>query len=170
MNYRFEHRDQVYEISLERQGEGYRALIEGQSYFLEVIDSQPGQVSLRLDNGGAGGQTFTLYWADKGGDKWVAVNGCTYCLSRPRPKQAHPVSETGEEQVRAPMPAQVRLLQVAEGERVEKGQSLLLLEAMKMEIRVKAPASGTVTRLLVTNGQAVEKEQVLAEVAPDKGE
>jgi biotin carboxyl carrier protein len=127
-------------------------------------------VSLRLADGQAAGKPITLYWAEKGGDRWVAVNGCTYRLSRPRPHQARPASETGEEQVRAPMPAQVRMLQVAEGERVEKGQSLLLLEAMKMEIRVKAPASGTVTRLLVENGQAVEKEQVLAEVTPDKGE
>jgi acetyl-CoA/propionyl-CoA carboxylase biotin carboxyl carrier protein len=70
----------------------------------------------------------------------------------------------GGQAVRAPMPAQVRAVQVAEGDEVEKGQTLLLLEAMKMEIRVKAPGAGRVARLLVTSGQSVEKEQLLAEL------
>jgi len=62
------------------------------------------------------------------------------------------------------MPAQVRAVQVAEGERVEKGATLLLLEAMKMEIRVRAPAAGRVARLLAAEGQAVEKDQLLVEM------
>jgi biotin carboxyl carrier protein len=66
------------------------------------------------------------------------------------------------------MPAQVRAVQVEEGEKVEKGQTLLLLEAMKMEIRIKAPASGSVKRLLVEAGQTVEKDQLLAEVLPNR--
>jgi biotin carboxyl carrier protein len=66
------------------------------------------------------------------------------------------------------MPAQVRAVQVAEGEQVEKGQTLLLLEAMKMEIRVRAPGAGRVARLLVSPGQAVEKEQVLVEVREEE--
>ena len=64
------------------------------------------------------------------------------------------------------MPAQVREVQVAAGERVEKGQTLLLLEAMKMEIRIKAPTGGLVKKLLVSSGQSVDKEQLLVEIAP----
>ena len=47
---------------------------------------------------------------------------------------------------------------------VEKGQTLLLLEAMKMEIRVSAPRAGQVSRLLVREGQTVQKDQVLVEI------
>jgi 3-methylcrotonyl-CoA carboxylase alpha subunit len=62
------------------------------------------------------------------------------------------------------MPAQVRAVDVGEGERVEKGQTLLLLEAMKMEIRIRAPRAGHIRRLLVTTGQTVDKEELLAEI------
>jgi len=55
-------------------------------------------------------------------------------------------------------------VQAAAGKQVEKGEPLLLLEAMKMEIQIKAPAAGRVRQILVTEGQTVEKDQVLAEI------
>jgi len=66
--------------------------------------------------------------------------------------------------VRSPMPAQVRAVQIAEGELVEKGQTLMLLEAMKMEIQVKAPLDGRIVRLLAVDGQSVDKDQLLVEI------
>jgi biotin carboxyl carrier protein len=63
------------------------------------------------------------------------------------------------------MPAQVRSVEVYEGEQVEKGQVLLLLEAMKMEIRIQAPRAGKVVKLSVGEGQPVERDQVLAIVS-----
>ncbi len=163
MLYRFEVRGQLHEISLERQGSGYRASVDGQPYELEVLDDQPGQVSLRFD-----GRPLTLYWAADGVDKWVSLNGCTYRLERPTPRGARASGDTGAGQVvRSPMPAQVRAVQVEVGEAVQQGQTLLLLEAMKMEIRIKAPAAGTVARLLVKTGDTVEKDQVLAEIGEE---
>ena len=166
MRYRFQAGERVYEIEVERvggnqqQANGYQAVIDGQRYAFEVIDSQPGTLSLRLD-----GRPVTVYWAAEGGGQWLSADGCTYRLERTKPKAARSGGETGTgEAIRAPMPAQVRAVQVAEGEQVEKGQTLLLLEAMKMEIRVRAPAAGRVTRLLAAEGQAVEKEQVLVEM------
>jgi 3-methylcrotonyl-CoA carboxylase alpha subunit len=64
----------------------------------------------------------------------------------------------------APMPGQVRALNVSEGEPVTKGQTLLVLEAMKMEIRVQAPQDGVVKTLFVKPGQTVEREQLLIEI------
>jgi pyruvate carboxylase subunit B len=62
------------------------------------------------------------------------------------------------------MPGQVRAVNVQAGDPVTKGQTLLLLEAMKMEIRVQAPMDGVVKRLIVKQGQTVEREQVLIEI------
>ncbi len=161
MQYRFQSGNQVYEISIERQGEVFQATVDGQSYPVELLDAQPGQLSLRF-----AGRPVTLYWAADGSQKWVSLNGCAYRLDKPIPRAAHSTAEPGGGQaVRSPMPAQVRAVQVEEGSPVEKGQTLLLLEAMKMEIRVKAPAAGQVKRLLVSAGQTVEKDQLLAEVS-----
>jgi pyruvate carboxylase subunit B len=47
---------------------------------------------------------------------------------------------------------------------VTKGQTLLVLEAMKMEIRIQAPRDGIVVELLVKAGQTVEREQILVKM------
>lgn len=164
MQYRYQVGDQVFEIALERKGEGYQAVIDGQKYDVEVLAAQSGQLTLRV-----AGRPVTLYTAEDGPARWISVTGCTYRLAKPTPRTVRQATETsGGESVRAPMPAQVRAVQVTPGEVVEKGQTLLLLEAMKMEIRVRAPIAGKVSRLLVSNGQAVEKEQALVELAPDE--
>jgi acetyl/propionyl-CoA carboxylase alpha subunit len=67
--------------------------------------------------------------------------------------------------VRAPMPGQVRAVQSAAGQSVQKGDTLLILEAMKMEIRIQAAKDGIVASIAVSVGEQVEKEQVLAEIA-----
>jgi acetyl/propionyl-CoA carboxylase alpha subunit len=63
--------------------------------------------------------------------------------------------------LRAPMPGLLRQLLVTEGQRVSKGEPLLVLEAMKMENMLKAPADLTVAKILIEPGVAVEKNQVL---------
>src|SRR5512142_807186 len=104
MIYRFQSGSQVYEITIERQGEVFQATVDGQSYPVELLDAQPGQISLRF-----AGRPVTLYWAAAGGQKWVSLNGCAYRLEKPVPRAAHAAAEPGGGQaVRAPMPAQVR--------------------------------------------------------------
>jgi biotin carboxyl carrier protein len=58
----------------------------------------------------------------------------------------------------------VREVLVAEGDTVQRGQTLVILEAMKMEIRVAAPGDGQVRRLLVRQGDVVERGQRLVEI------
>jgi propionyl-CoA carboxylase alpha chain len=68
----------------------------------------------------------------------------------------------------APMPGSVLRVAVAEGERVDAGQLMFTLEAMKMEHPVHAPAAGTVTAVRVATGTQVEAGAVLAVVTPDE--
>lgn len=53
-------------------------------------------------------------------------------------------------------------VEVEVGQRVEEGDTLIILESMKMEIPVEAPATGTVAELLVAPEEAVEEDQVVA--------
>lgn len=66
----------------------------------------------------------------------------------------------------APMPGKVTRLLVAVGDRVEKGQALAVLEAMKMESRFEAPRDGTVTAVHVREGDQVEEGAVLLDLQP----
>jgi biotin carboxyl carrier protein len=161
MIYRFQSRGEIHEIRLERSPEGYCAQVDGKSYQLEVMDSQPGMISMKF-----AGRPATIHWAAaEGGQKWVSLKGCTYLLEKPVSASArHSSHRSAENLVRSPMPAQVRAIEVAVGDSVKKGQTLILLEAMKMEIRLQAPQPGRITSLKVEPGQNVNRDQELLEI------
>lgn len=68
-------------------------------------------------------------------------------------------------EIKAPMPGLVLEIAVKEGQEVNEGDKLLILEAMKMENSIMIHANATIKRIAVTAGQAVEKGQVLIELA-----
>ena len=55
-------------------------------------------------------------------------------------------------------------LHVAEGEAVEEGQELFIMEVMKMEVPYEAPASGTITKLHIQEGDVVEEDDIALEI------
>ncbi|UUU37202.1 acetyl-CoA carboxylase biotin carboxylase subunit [Streptomyces sp. CA-210063] len=75
-------------------------------------------------------------------------------------------AHAGADSLTAPMPGTVTVVKVAVGDEVAAGQSLLVVEAMKMEHVVSAPHAGTVTELDVMPGTTVAMDQVLAVVEP----
>lgn len=66
-----------------------------------------------------------------------------------------------EKSLRAPLAGVVTKVLATEGEKVEAGQTLLVLEAMKMETEITAPAAGTVAEIAVAAGDSVQGGQVL---------
>jgi biotin carboxyl carrier protein len=175
MKYRYQAGDTVYEVLLERRGELYRATVNGEAYDVEVVDAQPGALTLRfagssvtpVEGTAVPLRSQTVYWGAEGQrqTKWLSAQGCTYRLERPKERRPrHAAGAAPEDSLRAPMPARVRAVQVVEGEAVEAGQTVLLLEAMKMEIRLPAPRAARVARVLAQTGEQVERDQVLVEL------
>ena len=70
-------------------------------------------------------------------------------------------NDTKHAEVRAPMPGMIVEVLVEKGQQVNKGEKLLILEAMKMENVIKSAGDGTVEAVLVEKGMNVEKNQVL---------
>lgn len=64
-------------------------------------------------------------------------------------------------QVKAPMPGLIFDIKVKEGQEVKKGDTLMILEAMKMENILKSPGDGLIKNIKVQKGDSVEKNQVL---------
>ena len=67
-------------------------------------------------------------------------------------------------EVRAEMVANVWKVLVSEGDHVDDGDTLVILESMKMEIPVLAEESGTVTKLYVAEGDVVQEDEMIAEI------
>jgi biotin carboxyl carrier protein len=74
------------------------------------------------------------------------------------------VAEREEFHLRAPMPGLVVAIPVTEGQHVEKGDVLLILESMKMQNELRTPRAGTISRLKVKKGDSVELRQTLLSV------
>lgn len=66
----------------------------------------------------------------------------------------------------APMPGKILDMLIQEGDFVEEGQPVIILEAMKMENELKAPATGNVVVIHASTGDSVEKSQPLLEIEP----
>lgn len=89
-------------------------------------------------------------------------------ISEPKPKKVEtpkpkpkPASSEGGEEIKAPMPGKILEVRKKEGESVNEGDVLIILEAMKMENEIMAPISGTVRSVYVNPGQMVETDDLL---------
>ena len=162
MKFSFDYNSQSFIIDLTPGGSGtsYRAMIGENAVEVEILQAKDGKLDLSID-----GKRVTAYVSAENAKRWVTVNGQTFVLTKPAAggrDRGHGHHQAGE--LTAPMPGQVRTVNVSEGESVTKGQTLLVLEAMKMEIRIQAPGDGKVMKLLVKQGQTVEREQILIEI------
>lgn len=117
------------------------------------------------------GRTVRVAHAPVPGGRWLGIEGAAWRLLDHDPVVARGGSTApGAESLTAPMPGTVTVVKAAVGEAVAAGQSLLVVEAMKMEHPITAPHAGTVTALEVAAGDTVAMDQVLAVVTPDAGE
>ncbi|OSZ62051.1 acetyl/propionyl-CoA carboxylase subuit alpha [Streptomyces pharetrae CZA14] len=99
-------------------------------------------------------------WLGRDGDAWQVRDHDPVAASLDRAAHA------GADSLTAPMPGTVTVVKVAVGDEVTAGQSLLVVEAMKMEHVVSAPHAGTVAELDVAPGTTVAMDQVLAVITP----
>ncbi|MBY8867177.1 MULTISPECIES: acetyl-CoA carboxylase biotin carboxylase subunit [Streptomyces] len=99
-------------------------------------------------------------WLGRDGEAWQVRDHDPVAASLTRAAHA------GADSLTAPMPGTVTVVKVAVGDEVTAGQSLLVVEAMKMEHVISAPHAGTVTELDVSPGTTVAMDQVLAVIAP----
>ncbi len=147
-------------LDVSSNGKAFTLMLNGETIHAQVLHSENGKLDLLID-----GKRLTAYVSSDNAKRWVTVDGQTFVLTKSSGtrKGGHAGQHTAGELI-APMPGQVRAVNVSEGDAVTKGQTLLVLEAMKMEIRVQAPRDSMVKKLFVQQGQTVEREQILIEL------
>lgn len=159
----------------------YIATVENSEYAIEIIDDHRLSVNGKLyvvDFETVSGQPVFSLIADgksheayvaAGDDHWqVLLRGHLFPVvvedereKRLRSAAGGGVVETGEFNLKAPMPGLVVAIPVSEGQDVTKGQVLLILESMKMQNELKSPRDGKVQRIKVKAGESVEQKQTL---------
>jgi 3-methylcrotonyl-CoA carboxylase alpha subunit len=152
-----------YVVEAERSGGALKLRLDGRQAVVEVISEQDGQIRAIVD-----GQAVSAGLAFDGLDALVSLGGESYRLSKPPPPDVDGTGPGGADapgaSLTAPMPGTVVKVLVGEGDEVEEGQVLLVLEAMKMEQPVAAPHAGRIASLPYGEGTLVPGGAVLAEI------
>ena len=112
---------------------------------------------------------------EQDGSMWKAtVEGTTFeieipgVVASPKPKRSASGGRKKSGTVSANIPGKVVTVEVVEGQRVEEGQVVLILEAMKMQNEIQAPVSGTVISVHCDEGEAIEANVPLLVIEPDE--
>jgi len=162
----------------------YVSTVNGTEYQIEILDERHIIVNgrqLTVDFNSVSGQPVYSLLVDgkslegfvyPGEEEWeVLLMGRQYPVmvedereKRLRATAGGSVSEAGEYRLKAPMPGMVVSIPVEEGQVIEQGQVILILESMKMQNELKAPRAGTIGRVRVKPGESVEQRQTLLSV------
>ena len=109
------------------------------------------------------GRSTLVYLAQSTGGFWAFCNGHVFFQSSEPERAAATLRREVQTAVHAPMPARVLKVSVKAGDLVRKGDTLAILEAMKMELPLRAVGDARVSRVRVNEGVLVSADQVLIE-------
>ena len=118
------------------------------------------------DGSERGARQTLAYAVVSGGVHWVFLGGEVYRFEADQMAGRRKRSASTAGSLTAPMPATVRRIEAKPGQAVRRGDVLIVLEAMKMELPVRAPADGTIARVNCREGDLVQPGQELAELQP----
>lgn len=135
-----------------------RVTVEGGTEPLQVERLQPG--AYRVTDGDRGWSVFVAGTRDT---CWVFVEGRVFTLDVAGSASRRRSSVAAHEALAAPMPATVVKILVEAGQTVKKGDTLIVLEAMKMELPVRAPGDGVIAAIDCREGDLVQPGAPLLE-------
>ena len=154
---------QTHVVELERNGTGYRVLLDGRTVEADATQVSPNAISVLL-----GGRAYEVHVTPALDGTVKLQSGAhefTAGIQDPRAwrgRKQGAVEAEGRQPIVAPMPGKVIRLLVSAGDEVEAGQGLVVVEAMKMQNEIRSPKRGKVERVVATEGQNVNAGEVLA--------
>lgn len=154
--------EQSHTVEIEESGKAiYRVNVDGHEFLVDGKKTGRTNFSLIVDN-----RSFEVEVDNSEDEYRVLVDGRVYHINlmderRVRVGEAAGSALQGRQKVSVPMPGKIIALLVAEGDAVEKGQGLVIVEAMKMENEVHSPIAGEVKEIKVKPGDTVEGGAVL---------
>ncbi len=154
------------DVDVTRDGEDWRLDIEGAVVPLQATRDRTGAWLVDTHQG-----RRRLWIAVRGDERLVFCDGKVHTLRLHDPEQAEDEDDmlAGPDLV-ADMPGKIVQVKVAEGDQVQVGQTVLIIESMKMETELAAAVTGTVGRVHVTAGQVVGQGDALVDIEPAAAE
>lgn len=148
-------------LDITSDGKDYVASLPDRTFRVQLLDASQDGIRVVVDE-----RTVVALITPDAQTCWVTVKGRTFHLARSASPTRQATAHHLSSDLAAPMPGQVRSLNVAAGDLVAKGQLLAILEAMKMEIRLSAPSDARIASVEVRVGQSVDRGQVIIHLQP----
>lgn len=163
MHHAFKLGDAEHNIELSRGREAYRLHVGDVVQAVDLKTAPDGRAWLTL-----GERHVEVVIATRGDEVFVQLDGEAYALRYRHPLERLAAQAGGgaNDQIRAPMPGSIVSAAVAAGAAVTKGQTLLVMESMKMETSLVAPRDGVVAAVRFEKGQTFERDAVLLTLEP----
>jgi biotin carboxyl carrier protein len=151
-----------YRLELERAEVGWRCRLDGRDIQLDAALAGRDVLSVLI-----GGKAYDLKREHTPTDMGVWVGSVRYLAEVRDPRslrgrRSAGADEKGPKKLLAPMPGKVVRVLFDQGQAVEAGQSVLVVEAMKMQNEIKSPKKGTVQKIVAAEGANVNAGDVLA--------
>jgi biotin carboxyl carrier protein len=124
----------------------------------------PGMYLVQPDEQSEPGQNEIVYVAGSRGDIWAFSNGRVFRPAAPASAIRRSRPAGAVQSLTAPMPATIVKVMVTPGQAVKAGDTLIIMEAMKMELPVRAPADALVKTVRCRDGDIVQADQTLIEL------
>ena len=158
--YQSEEQDGLFAFNLA----GDEPAISDASTTLTIESRQAGEGLCRTQSG----RSLPFAWAWVGAELHLWLDGALFVFQRAetRRRGASAATEASAD-ILAPMPGAVLEVLVAEGDRVERNQTVVLMESMKMELVITASRAAVVRRVSVEPGQQVDRGMRLLELGPE---
>ncbi len=156
--------DEALVLDYTQNGDRYEFSLNGHSGQTQLISARNGSMTLLFD-----GRAVQAHVVSHGGRILVAVEGRVYEFSTAQDGRGRErKSQTGgwEPEIRSPMPGKILEVRIEQGDEVEANQTLVVLEAMKMENTLASGARARVKTIHVAPGELVELGQILVELEP----
>ncbi len=167
MHHAFKLGDDVHNVELSRSANAYRLHLGDQLFDFDLKTGADGRAWLTL-----GDRHIEVVIATRGDDVFVHVDGEAYQLryQHPLDRLAAASGGSAEDSIRAPMPGSIVSVPVKAGDTVTKGQTLLVMESMKMETTIAAPRDGVIAEITYEKGQTFDRDALLLSLKPlEKG-
>ena len=167
MNYDITIDGKPHKVELERlEASGrWRCRLDGEEIDVDVVQTTPGVLSLLIHGKSIEVQRERME-GEEDRDLRLAIRGRRFAAEVRDPRALRSrradAESQGPKKVTAPMPGKVIRRLVEEGQQVESGAALIVIEAMKMQNEIKSPKAGTVRQLSIAEGAAVNAGDVLA--------
>lgn len=155
---------QTYKLEIDFKDGKYSVRLGDKQYNVDCQPISENCLSLLVDD-----KAYTVFLVDDGGKKYISIQGEQFCIEEAKEHDA--IRSTAESTtlkgiptISSPMPGKIVKILVREGDRVRKGQGLVIVEAMKMENEIRSPSAAIVKKVNFQEGNLVDTADPIVEL------